>query len=40
MVYEPLNLSQRKKERKQEDRKYIHIDIMLYIIVGNHDVRY
>ena len=34
MVYEHLNLSQRKK------RKYMQIDIMLYITVGNHDVRY
>ena len=39
MVYEHMNLSQRKK-KKQEDRKYKHIDIMLYIIVGNHDIRY
>ena len=36
MVYEHLNLSQQKKKK---NRKYMHIDIMLYIIVGNHDVR-
>ena len=41
MVCELLNyLSQRKKKKKQADKKYMHIDIMLYITVGNHDVRY
>ena len=34
MVYEHVNLSQ------QKNRKYMHIDIMLYILAGNHDIRH
>ena len=32
--------SAKKRKKKQEDRNYMHIGIMLYIIVGNHDIRY
>ena len=34
MINDHLNFSQRKIG------KYMHIDIMLYIVVDNHDVRY
>ena len=27
-------------ESEKKNRKYTHIDIMLYIVVDNHDVRY